>query len=105
MYQGPAFALTQTLATPKIRATAAALLLFVINSCWAYCAFKAGPAKHDHDEGEKGHKGEHWSDGPSIAYTVVWAMIALTFSLLALSHFTGTSDPETFPIRLSLIHI
>jgi predicted MFS family arabinose efflux permease len=40
MYQGPAFALTQTLATPKIRATAAALLLFVINIVGLAC----GPA-------------------------------------------------------------
>ena len=31
MYQGPAFAVTQSLATPKMRATAAAVLLFVIN--------------------------------------------------------------------------
>jgi MFS family permease len=31
MYQAPAFAITQSLATPKMRATAAALLLFVIN--------------------------------------------------------------------------
>jgi MFS family permease len=31
MYQGPAFAVTQSLATPKMRATAAAILLFVIN--------------------------------------------------------------------------
>ena len=31
MYQGPAFAITQGLATPKMRATAAAALLFVIN--------------------------------------------------------------------------
>ena len=31
MYQAPAFAVTQSLATPKMRATAAAVLLFVIN--------------------------------------------------------------------------
>jgi MFS family permease len=31
MYQGPAFAVVQSLATPKMRATAAAVLLFVIN--------------------------------------------------------------------------
>jgi MFS family permease len=31
MYQAPAFAITQSLATPKMRATAAAVLLFVIN--------------------------------------------------------------------------
>jgi MFS family permease len=31
MYQGPAFAVTQSLATPKMRATASAVLLFVIN--------------------------------------------------------------------------
>ena len=31
MYQAPAFAVTQSLATPKTRATAAAVLLFVIN--------------------------------------------------------------------------
>jgi len=31
MYQGPAFAVTQSLATPQMRATAAAVLLFVIN--------------------------------------------------------------------------
>jgi MFS family permease len=31
MYQAPAFAVTQALATPKMRATAAAVLLFVIN--------------------------------------------------------------------------
>jgi predicted MFS family arabinose efflux permease len=31
MYQAPAFAVTQFLATPKMRATAAAVLLFVIN--------------------------------------------------------------------------
>ncbi|MFP6606254.1 MAG: MFS transporter [Myxococcota bacterium] len=31
MYQGPVFAVTQSLATPKMRATAAAVLLFVIN--------------------------------------------------------------------------
>ncbi|MCG8423656.1 MAG: MFS transporter [Proteobacteria bacterium] len=31
MYQGPAFAVTQSLATPKMRATAAAILLFAIN--------------------------------------------------------------------------
>ena len=31
MYQGPAFAVTQSLATPNMRATAAAVLLFVIN--------------------------------------------------------------------------
>ena len=31
MYQAPAFAVTQSLATPRMRATAAAILLFVIN--------------------------------------------------------------------------
>ncbi len=31
MYQAPAFAITQSLATPKMRATAAAVLLFVVN--------------------------------------------------------------------------
>jgi MFS family permease len=31
LYQGPTFAVTQFLATPKMRATAAAVLLFVIN--------------------------------------------------------------------------
>ena len=31
MYQGPAFAITQSLATPMMRATASAILLFVIN--------------------------------------------------------------------------
>jgi predicted MFS family arabinose efflux permease len=31
MYQAPAFAVTQSLATPKMRATAAAVLLFVVN--------------------------------------------------------------------------
>jgi len=31
MYQGPAFAITQSLATPSMRATASAVLLFVIN--------------------------------------------------------------------------
>jgi MFS family permease len=31
MYQAPAFAVTQALATPNMRATAAAVLLFVIN--------------------------------------------------------------------------
>ena len=31
MYQAPSFAITQSLATPKMRATAAAILLFVIN--------------------------------------------------------------------------
>jgi hypothetical protein len=31
MYQAPAFAVTQSLATPKTRATASAVLLFVIN--------------------------------------------------------------------------
>jgi MFS family permease len=40
MYQGPAFAITQALASPKMRATAAALLLFVINIIGLAC----GPA-------------------------------------------------------------
>ena len=40
MYQGPAFAVTQTLATPLMRSTAAALLLFVINIIGLAC----GPA-------------------------------------------------------------
>ena len=31
MYQAPAFAITQSLATPMMRATAAAVLLFVVN--------------------------------------------------------------------------
>jgi MFS family permease len=31
MYQAPAFAITQSLATPKMRATAAAILIFVIS--------------------------------------------------------------------------
>jgi MFS family permease len=31
MYQAPAFAITQSLATPAMRATAAAVLLFVVN--------------------------------------------------------------------------
>jgi len=31
MYQGPAFAITQSLATPKMRASAAAILIFVIS--------------------------------------------------------------------------
>lgn len=40
MYQGPAFAVTQSLATPRMRATAAGLLLFVINIIGLAC----GPA-------------------------------------------------------------
>ena len=40
MYQGPAFAVTQSLATPKMRATAAGILLFVINIIGLAC----GPA-------------------------------------------------------------
>ena len=40
MYQGPAFAVTQSLVTPKMRATAAAVLLFVINIIGLAC----GPA-------------------------------------------------------------
>ncbi len=40
MYQGPAFAVTQTLATPLMRSTAAAILLFVINIIGLAC----GPA-------------------------------------------------------------
>lgn len=40
MYQGPAFAVTQTLATPLMRATAAAILLFFINIIGLAC----GPA-------------------------------------------------------------
>ena len=37
MYQGPSFAITQALATPKMRATAAALLLFIINIIGLAC--------------------------------------------------------------------
>ncbi len=40
MYQGPAFAVTQTLATPLMRSTAAAILLFFINIIGLAC----GPA-------------------------------------------------------------
>ena len=40
MYQGPAFAVTQALATPRMRATAAGILLFVINIIGLAC----GPA-------------------------------------------------------------
>ncbi len=40
MYQGPAFAITQSLATPRMRSTAAAVLLFVINIIGLAC----GPA-------------------------------------------------------------
>ena len=40
MYQGPAFAVTQTLATPMMRSTAAAILLFFINIIGLAC----GPA-------------------------------------------------------------
>lgn len=76
------------------------LLLFAMNACWAYLAFMAGPAKHDHESSEKGHQADHPSDGPTLAYVAVWAMIAMAFLLAAAAHFTGISDPASFPIRM-----
>ena len=76
------------------------LLLFAMNAAWAFRAYVEGPGKHDHESGEKGHEGEHWSTGPSLAYTTTWAMIAMGFFMLAITHFTGTSDPSAFLIRM-----
>ncbi len=76
------------------------LLLAVMNGIWTYRAYMAGPARHDHESGEKGHEGEHWEDGPSLAYTTVWSIISMGYFLVAVAHFSGTSDPEAFLIRM-----
>lgn len=76
------------------------LLLAFMNAVWAYCAFMAGPAKHDHESGEKGHENDPVGEGPSMLYTAFWAMIAIGFFLFSVAHFTGTSDPEKFLVRM-----
>ena len=82
MYQGPAFAVTQSLATPSMRATAAGLLLFVINIIGLAC----GPAVTG-----------FLSDLLEPAYgtrSLGYAMLLVTFLLLASGFFFWLASRE-----------
>jgi hypothetical protein len=72
-------------------------LLFLMNVGWALRTYKRGQENYVFGKLADLIAGSKGSHIPSAA---VWASYSVIFLLMALAHFTGYDNPESFPIRM-----
>ena len=72
-------------------------LLFLMNVGWAYRAYKLGIENTFCGKAVEIFSG---SKGAHIPSAGVWAFFSGVFLLTAIAHFTGSSNPESFLIRM-----